>query len=407
MQPARPADPSADPIVLFDLDGTITDSAPGVVRSFRVALERYGVALPDGDMRSRIVGPPMAATMATLGVSAELEADLLAAYHEHYSSAGWHDTGVYPGIARMLAALSDLPGRPLRLAVTTSKQQTVARRILAEQGLAGHFEVIAGADGERRAKADVIAHALAALGAHAASPDGRCTAPIMLVGDRSHDVRGGLAHGIPTAFVRWGYGPPYEADGAAWRVDGPEQLEELIMRHARTADAPPGDRAPGDVHVTFVCTGNICRSPMAEKIVGEHLRRAGLAGAVRVTSAGVGDWHVGDPADPRAQAELRTHGYPVGHAAAQLGGQHLGADLIVALDSGHYRAIVEAGADPARVRMLRSFDPASDDSAALDVADPYYGIRSGFTEVREQIEAAVPGLLAWVRSAVQAPQDRR
>ncbi|QDQ99314.1 low molecular weight phosphotyrosine protein phosphatase [Tomitella fengzijianii] len=135
---------------------------------------------------------------------------------------------------------------------------------------------------------------------------------------------------------------------------------------------------------------------MAEQIVREHLRRAGLAQAVQVSSAGIGDWHVGDPADPRARGELRAHGYADDHSAAQVGPAHLAADLIVALDSGHRRALLDAGADPSRVRMLRAFDRRATGS---DVADPYYGGNGGFVTVREQIEAAAPAIVEWARAA--------
>ncbi|MDN5760313.1 MAG: low molecular weight phosphotyrosine protein phosphatase [Tomitella sp.] len=141
---------------------------------------------------------------------------------------------------------------------------------------------------------------------------------------------------------------------------------------------------------------------MAEKILAHHLQKAGVDG-VRVTSAGTGDWHVGDSADHRTETELRTHGYPTEHAAEQLGEQHLSADLVVALDTGHQRAILAQGAPAERVRLLRSFDP---EAGSDDVADPYYGGGDGFVTVREQIEAAVPGLLDWARAAVTEAQDR-
>ncbi|MFB7724527.1 low molecular weight protein-tyrosine-phosphatase [Nocardia sp. NPDC056100] len=150
----------------------------------------------------------------------------------------------------------------------------------------------------------------------------------------------------------------------------------------------------GDLHVTFICTGNICRSPMAEKMFAAHLERAGLADRVRVSSAGTGSWHVGDEADPRTNAELRSHGYPVGHSAAVIGDDHLDADLLIALDTGHERALARMGVPSDRRRLLRSFDPAAH---GTDVQDPYYGDQSDFALVREQIEAAVPGLLDWVR----------
>ena len=136
---------------------------------------------------------------------------------------------------------------------------------------------------------------------------------------------------------------------------------------------------------------------MAAVVFGEHLRREGLAEAVRVTSAGTGPWHVGEPADERAAKLLAEHGYPTDHVAAQVGEDHLDADLLVALDSGHARALRRL-VGPDRVRLLRSFDP--DATGDLDVPDPYYGGDRGFTQVLAMIEAAMPGLVDWVRERV-------
>ncbi|BBX96953.1 low molecular weight protein-tyrosine-phosphatase [Mycobacterium lacus] len=149
------------------------------------------------------------------------------------------------------------------------------------------------------------------------------------------------------------------------------------------------------LHVTFVCTGNICRSAMAEKVFADQLRRRGLGDAVRVTSAGTGNWHVGDGADERATRVLRAHGYPTGHRAAQLDADHLSADLVVALGRNHVRMLRMLGVEEARIRMLRSFDPRSG-PYALDVEDPYYGDYHDFEEVLAVIEAALPGLHDWV-----------
>jgi protein-tyrosine phosphatase len=150
------------------------------------------------------------------------------------------------------------------------------------------------------------------------------------------------------------------------------------------------------LHVTFVCTGNICRSPMAQNIFRRALEDAGLDGKVRVSSAGIGDWHVGQPADARARTELTSNGYDDEHTAAQVGPDHLGADLLIAMDTGHAAALRKVGAGD-RTRLMRSFDPDADD---VDVADPYYGSDKDFTTVRTQIEAAMPGLLDWVRTRV-------
>src|SRR5207237_6799131 len=110
------------------------------------------------------------------------------------------------------------------------------------------------------------------------------------------------------------------------------------------------------LHVTFICSGNICRSPMAEKMFAHQIKERGLSDAVRVTSAGTGGWHAGDPADQRASHVLREHGYPTAHCAAQIDGDHLAADLVVALGRNHERMLREMGVPPNRIRMLRSFD---------------------------------------------------
>ncbi len=149
------------------------------------------------------------------------------------------------------------------------------------------------------------------------------------------------------------------------------------------------------VHITFICTGNICRSPMAEAVFADALRREGLDDRVRVSSAGTGSWHVGGPADPRTEDTLRRAGYTCAHIAAQVGPQHLSADLVVALDAGHLASLRRLVRDPDRLVLLRSFDPAADGD--LDVPDPYLGGEHGFDDVLAMVRAAVPGLLAWVQ----------
>lgn len=152
--------------------------------------------------------------------------------------------------------------------------------------------------------------------------------------------------------------------------------------------------------VTFVCTGNICRSPMAEHIFRHHAEGEGLD--VEVDSSGTGHWHVGDAADARAVATLRRAGYSSGHRARQFDVRWFERyDLIIALDRGHradLHAMALDGEARGKVRLLREFDPAARD---LDVADPYYARTSAFEEVREQIEAAVPGLIDHIRQALK------
>lgn len=134
---------------------------------------------------------------------------------------------------------------------------------------------------------------------------------------------------------------------------------------------------------------------MAAQVLRAHLDRAGL-GDVVVTSAGTGGWHVGEPADPRATEVLRTNGYATDHAARQLDSEELSADLLVALDRDHLRSLRRSVPEPERVRLLRSFDP--DAPADAEVPDPYYGGPGGFDEVLDMIEAAMPGMVEWVRT---------
>ncbi|OBK27370.1 protein tyrosine phosphatase [Mycobacterium asiaticum] len=149
------------------------------------------------------------------------------------------------------------------------------------------------------------------------------------------------------------------------------------------------------LHVTFVCSGNICRSPMAEKMFAHQIQERGLDGVVRVSSAGTGNWHAGEGADHRAKRVLRDHGYPTAHRAAQLDDDHLSADLVVALGRNHQRLLRDLGVDESRLRMLRWFDPRSG-AHTPDVDDPYYGDQRDFESVFRVIEAALPGLHDWV-----------
>jgi len=151
---------------------------------------------------------------------------------------------------------------------------------------------------------------------------------------------------------------------------------------------------PAELHICFVCTGNICRSPIAEKVLVHELALAGLDGRVRVTSAGTGGWNVGNAADERVVRLLHGHGYATAHTARQLDAQCLAADLLVALDNEHRRVLRAKVPEPERVRMLRSFDPAAPSGA--EVPDPYFGVDDGFVEVLGMVRAAMPGLLAWV-----------
>lgn len=215
-----PADP--DTVLLFDLDGTITDSFEGIENSFRHALATVGAPDPDPTLVAGIAGPPMVDSLRGMNLAeADVETAMLA-YRERYVASGWLENSVFDGMAELLADLSEA-GRPM--AVATSKNQTTARRILEHFGLDGHFQYIAGAsdDGSRRSKSDVIGHALESLDITDVA-DRR----VVMIGDRSHDVHGSAEFGIPAVFVRWGYAVDDEDSDAAWTVDTVAALRKLI-----------------------------------------------------------------------------------------------------------------------------------------------------------------------------------
>lgn len=162
--------------------------------------------------------------------------------------------------------------------------------------------------------------------------------------------------------------------------------------------------------VMTVCTGNICRSPMAQVVLAERLRRAGLAD-VAVDSAGISDEERGHPIDPRAARVLAAHGYPVpAHRAKRITAADLAErDLVLAMTSSHARAVRSlARGDAAlaeRVRMYRGFDPSAATEGPehlLDMDDPWYGDEVGFEVTFAEIEAAADAVVEHVRQALAA-----
>nr|WP_235518528.1 low molecular weight protein-tyrosine-phosphatase [Cellulomonas sp. Leaf334] len=144
--------------------------------------------------------------------------------------------------------------------------------------------------------------------------------------------------------------------------------------------------------VMVVCTGNICRSPMAEIVLRERFAAAGLADQVVVDSTGVSAEEHGNPVDRRARTVLQRHGYPTGdgHRARQVAADDR-RDLVLAMTNAHARAL--RGLDPV---LFRSFDP--DAVGSLDVADPWYGGAQDFEDCLAQIEAAADGIVDHVRN---------
>jgi protein-tyrosine phosphatase len=162
--------------------------------------------------------------------------------------------------------------------------------------------------------------------------------------------------------------------------------------------------SPGGVAVCFVCLGNICRSPTAEGIFKQLVKDAGLDGRVAIESRGTGDWHTGEPADPRAREAAKRRGITLDGTACRFErGDFARFDYILSMDTRvleALRRLARTDDERARVHNFRAFDPDSPPDAA--VPDPYYGGADGFDQVFDICEAGCRGLLDRVRERLGA-----
>ena len=208
--------------VLFDLDGTLTESGPGIMKAAQYALRAYGIEKPWQSL-SFFVGPPLSETFASFVPAEDIPA-IVEKFREYYRTDGWLDNAPYPGIPALLAHLKS-EGK--RLFVATSKLDTMAERILEHFSLAPYFDAVCGApEGDKEAgkKVNVVKAAL-----KAASCDDLSRA--VMVGDREHDVIGAHMAGLDVIGVLYGYGSREEltAAGADYISETPDTLETLIL----------------------------------------------------------------------------------------------------------------------------------------------------------------------------------
>lgn len=208
--------------VLFDLDGTLTDSAPGITNSVARALAYFGIEEEPQNLL-RFIGPPLNESLPEYyGFTPEQTVKAVEVFREYFVEKGWLENAPYPGIPELLRDLKDAG---LQLMVATSKPEVQAVRILKHFGLAEYFDLIRGApagneDGAR--KASVIREAL------------RCAedpSSVVMVGDRRHDVEGAGENGIPCIGVLYGYGSREElsAAGASFIAENLEALKKLLL----------------------------------------------------------------------------------------------------------------------------------------------------------------------------------
>lgn len=210
-------------VILLDLDGTITDSAPGITDTLAYTFGQLGLPIPDAGELLKYVGPPILDSFRDrAGMTLAERMRALEIYRARYLDRGAYDATLYPGMGLLV---EDIAASSIPLSLATSKPELPATLMLEHFTIAHHFDIITGASADevRSAKADVIAEALVRLRAM----DADLTRPVM-IGDRVHDVEGAAAHGIPTIAVSWGYGSPEEFAHAHAVVHDVDALRALL-----------------------------------------------------------------------------------------------------------------------------------------------------------------------------------
>jgi len=214
--------------VLLDLDGTLSDSEPGILNSLQWACMIEGFPIPTVDEVRSVIGPPFELGLPSIGIPDDALERVIDRYRERYADTGAYENTLYDGIVDMLDALA---AAGYSLSIATAKPEVTAHPILDYFGLSNRFEVRAGATltSERRTKGQVIEHALHELGMHA---DGDVWNHVIMIGDRDHDVLGAMQHHIPCIGVLWGYGSIEEllGAGAVALAESPAEVVELVAQ---------------------------------------------------------------------------------------------------------------------------------------------------------------------------------
>ena len=205
--------------ILFDLDGTLTDSAEGIINCAILGLEHFGLPVPDRKTMEVFIGPPLHEIFVTFGVPADRADEAVAVYRSRYNTVGKFENAPYPGVIELLQTLK---AHGHTLLVATSKPEGLAMEIIEKFELARYFDRICGAslDRSRSSKEDVIAYLL--------SLSGRAES-IVMVGDTKFDILGAKAHGIPAIGVSWGYGKVEDMETAGAKAIANTMSELLTL----------------------------------------------------------------------------------------------------------------------------------------------------------------------------------
>ena len=208
--------------ILFDLDGTLTDSGPGIMNGFEYALTKMGLDVPDRSSLRRFVGPPLGDSFEkTLGFSPEDAAKGIAFYREYYADKGVYENDVYPGVFELL---DKLKASGKKMIVATTKAELMANVVMDHFGLRKYFDLmVASNNTDRKNKIDVLKYAI--------ENGGVDIEKAVMIGDRFYDVTGASHFGIDSVGVLYGYGSRQELEdaGATYIAETVENLSEILL----------------------------------------------------------------------------------------------------------------------------------------------------------------------------------
>lgn len=210
--------------ILFDLDGTVSDSKPGIITCIKYALDGKGIKHPPAEIFDKMVGPPFRVSMKEfLGLDMPMIEQLITLYRGKYEVDGWRDCRLYDGMTDVFAALKSA-GK--KLAIATSKPLKFTHLMIEGLGLSQYFDFVGGAscDASAETKADVIELVLKNLKAEDRSR-------VLMLGDRLYDIEGAHACGLDCGAVMWGYGnlEEFKEYGADYILDTPNDIVKLVL----------------------------------------------------------------------------------------------------------------------------------------------------------------------------------